>query len=106
MTPGVSTVQPMYGNNAQPFWNNPNQNIPVGKQGNQYNMPSQNWSYPQANQIMKPQVNWDQYMRENDPTINHLVEQFAKTQAHYNYQRNDRIYQGNNNHYLMERPIR
>src|SRR4051812_820917 len=55
---------------------------------------------------MKPQVNWDQYMRENNPTMNHLAEQFAKTQAHHNYQRNDRMYQGNNNHYLIERPIR
>src|SRR5437588_6631248 len=45
-------------------------------------------------------------MRENDPTMNHLAEQFAKTQAHHNYQRNDRMYQGNNNHYPMERPIR
>src|SRR5207302_1747187 len=55
---------------------------------------------------MKPQVNWDQYMRENDPAMNHLAEQFAKTQAHQNYQRNDRIYQGGNNRYSMERPIR
>src|SRR5437588_300388 len=45
-------------------------------------------------------------MRENNPAMNHLAEQFAKTQAHYNYQRNDRMYQGNNNHYPMERHIR
>ena len=106
MTPGVPTVQPMYGNNAQPYWNTPNQNIPVGNQGNQYNTPTQNWSYSQASQIMKPQVNWNQYMRENDPAMNHLTEQFVKTQAHQNYQRNDRMYQGGNNCYSMERPIR
>src|SRR5205085_761510 len=75
-------------------------------QGNQYNIPTQNWSYSQANQIMKPQVNWDQYMKENDLTMNHLAEQFAKTQAYQNYQRNDRMYQGGNNHYSIERPIR
>ena len=45
-------------------------------------------------------------MRENDPTMNHLVEQFVKTQVHYNYQRNDRIYQGNNNYYSIKRSIR
>ena len=55
---------------------------------------------------MKPQVNWDQYIRENDLAMNHLAEQFAKTQAYQNYQRNDRPYQGGNNRYSMERPIR
>src|SRR5437588_11653032 len=45
-------------------------------------------------------------MRENDPAMNYLAEQFAKNQAHHNYQRNDRMYQGNNNCYPMERPIR